>query len=128
MFSPGVIIFSTLSSFINSLSAVCVEDFLKPFCKKYKKKTLTEKEGKTWCMIFGELCNIVARKIQDGRQTLNCYNVRGDRSRLMLLVSTIGFLGTIGLHTCLTIRAVSQEISIFSHLKMCLATAIHNFK
>ena len=29
---------------------------------------------------------------------------------------------------CLTLTALSQEIQIFSHLNLCLATAIHNFK
>ena len=28
----------------------------------------------------------------------------------------------------LTLRALSKEIQILSHLKLCLATAIHNFK
>ena len=30
--------------------------------------------------------------------------------------------------TCLTPRSLDCSIWIFSHLKLCLATAIHNFK
>ena len=31
-------------------------------------------------------------------------------------------------HESLTFRPLSWEIKIFSHVKLCLATAIHNFK
>ena len=31
-------------------------------------------------------------------------------------------------HAVLTIEAISFKIKIFTHLKLCLATAIHNLK
>ena len=42
--------------------------------------------------------------------------------------SMIDIIQVNELNYCLTLRAPSYSIEIFRHLKLCLATATHNFK
>ena len=52
--------YSSLSSYINSLAAVCIEDFVKPLFLFLKRRKLPENSEKKWSITF---CKIPAHYI-----------------------------------------------------------------
>ena len=48
-----VLLYSTVSSGLNSLAAVVLEDFIKPWCR-YKKKELSEMHATFYSKLLGQ--------------------------------------------------------------------------